>query len=135
MVENLLLTVRGNNAVLTIVDRFTKYAISIPIHSTWSAFRQAQCLMDNLIYRFHTPVHIHTDNGLAYRALFQALCAALGVRHVTGTLYHSQSQGGAERQHRTVLQTLRTTCADKHHWDHYLQATAHAYNDTVHDAT
>ena len=135
MVENLPLTAMGHNAVLTVVDRFTKYAIYIPIHSTWSAHRQAQCLMDSLVYRFHTPVHIHTDNGPAYRALFQAFCAALGVRHVTGTPYHSQSQGGAERQHRTLLQTLRTTCDDKHQWDQYLQAAAHAYNDSVHDAT
>eukprot|EP00963_Diacronema_lutheri_P010778 scaffold1164_cov674-Pavlova_lutheri.AAC.1 len=91
--------------------------------------------MDSLVYRFHTPVHIHTNNGPAYRALFRAFCAALGVRHVTGTPYHSQSQGGAERQHRTLLQTLRTTCENKHQWDQYLQAAAHAYNDSVHDAT
>eukprot|EP00963_Diacronema_lutheri_P000657 scaffold42_cov432-Pavlova_lutheri.AAC.1 len=135
MVENLPLTSLGHNAPLTIVDRFTKYAIYVPIHSNWSAYRQAQSLMDNLVYRYHTPVHIHTDNGPAYRALFQAFCSALGVHHVTGTPYHSQSQGGAERQHRTLLQTLRTTCSDKHQWDQYLQAAAHAYNDTVHDAT
>jgi len=135
VVENLPLTALGHNAVLTIVDRFTKYAIYIPIHSTWSAHRQAQCIMDDLVYKFHTPLHIHTDNGPAYRALFQAFCTALGIRHVTGTPYHSQSQGGAERQHRTLLQTLRTTCNDKHQWDQYLQAAAHAYNDTVHTIT
>lgn len=135
VVENLPLTSLGHNAVLTIVDKFTKFAIYIPIHSTWSAHRQAQCIMDGLVYKYHTPVHIHTDNGPAYRALFQAFCRALGVRHVAGTPYHSQSQGGAERQHRTLLQTLRTTCAEKHQWDQYLQAAAHAYNDTVHTVT
>lgn len=135
VVENLPLTTQGHNAVLTIVDRFTKFAIYVPIHSTWSAYRQAQCLMDQLVYRYHTPVHIHTDNGPAYRTLFKAFCAALGVRHVTGTPYHSQSQGGAERQHRTLLQTLRSTCSNKHQWDIYLQAAAHAYNDSVHAAT
>eukprot|EP00963_Diacronema_lutheri_P012546 scaffold1816_cov416-Pavlova_lutheri.AAC.2 len=57
------------------------------------------------------------------------------MRHSTGTPYHSQSQGGAERQHRTLLQTLRTTCNDKHQWDLYLQAAAHAFNDTVHEIT
>eukprot|EP00963_Diacronema_lutheri_P005015 scaffold369_cov425-Pavlova_lutheri.AAC.4 len=81
VVENLPLTALGHNAVQTVVDRFTKFAIYIPIHSTWSAHRQAQCLMDNLVYKYHTPVHIHTDNGPAYRSLFQAFCAALGVRH------------------------------------------------------
>ena len=135
MVEGLPLTAQGHNAVLTIVDRFTKFAIYIPIHSNWSAHRQAQCLMDQLVYRYHTPMHVHTDNGPAYRGLFRAFCSALGMRHTTGTPYHSQSQGGAERQHRTLLQTLRTTCADKHQWDMYLQAAAHAYNDTVHDST
>ena len=41
VVENLPLTALGHNAVLTVVDRFTKFAIYIPIHSTWSAHRQA----------------------------------------------------------------------------------------------
>eukprot|EP00963_Diacronema_lutheri_P009151 scaffold821_cov515-Pavlova_lutheri.AAC.1 len=46
VVEGLPLTSKGHNGVLTIVDRFTKFAIYIPIHTTWSAFRQAQCIMD-----------------------------------------------------------------------------------------
>ena len=135
VVEGLPLTSRGHNGVLTIVDRFTKYAIYIPIHTTWSAFRQAQCIMDSVIYQFHTPQRIHTDNGPAYRSLFKAFCSALGVQHTTGSPYHSQSQGGAERQHRTLLQTLRLTCDDRRNWDNYLQAAAHAYNDSVHAIT
>ena len=134
-VEGLPLTLKGHNAVLTVVDRFTKFAIYIAIHSSWSAFRQAQCLLDNLVHRYHTPQCIHTDNGPAYRKLFKAFCTAIGTQHSTGTPYHSQSQGGAERQHRTLLQTLRTTCDDQRNWDDYLQAAAHAYNDSKHAAT
>ena len=135
VVEGLPLSAGGYNGVLTIVDRFTKFAIYVPIHTSWSAFRQAQCILDALVYRYHTPQRIHTDNGPAYRKLFRALCAALGVRHTTGTPYHSQSQGGAERQHRTLLQQLRVTCDDRRHWEDYLQAAAHAYNDSVHAVT
>ena len=135
VVEGLPLTPKGHNGVLTIVDRFTKYAIYVPIHTSWSAFRQAQCILDSLVYKFHTPQRMHTDNGPAYRQLFRAFCAALGSQHVTGTPYHSQSQGGAERQHRTLLQQLRVTCDDRKNWDDYLQAAAHAYNDSVHAVT
>eukprot|EP00963_Diacronema_lutheri_P013526 scaffold2638_cov425-Pavlova_lutheri.AAC.1 len=135
VVEGLLLTSKGHNGVLTIVDRFTKFAIYIPIHTTWSAFREAQCIMDSLIYQFHTPQRIRTDNGPAYHSLFRAFCSALGVQHTTGSPYNSQSQGGAERQHRTLLQTLRLTCDDRRNWDNYLQAAAHAYNDSEHAVT
>eukprot|EP00963_Diacronema_lutheri_P006443 scaffold561_cov380-Pavlova_lutheri.AAC.9 len=133
--KGLPLTSKGHNGVLTIVDGFTKYAIYLPIHTSWSAFRQAQCILDALVYKFHTPQRIHTDNGPAYRQLFRAFCAALGTQHVTGTPYHSQSQGGGERQHRTLLQQLRVTCDDRRNWDDYLQAAAHAYNDSAHTVT
>ena len=135
VVEGLPLTAKGHNGVLTVVDRFTKFAIYIAIHTSWSAFRQAQCLLDSLVYRFHTPQRIHTDNGPAYRKLFQAFCAGIGTQHTTGTPYHSQSQGGAERQHRTLLQQLRLNCDDRKNWDDYLQAAAHAYNDSEHAVT
>ena len=68
-----------------------------------------------------------------YRKLFNAFCVALGTQHVTGTPYHSQSQGGAERQHCTLLTSLRTMCNDKRERDETLQAAAHGYNDSIHD--
>ena len=135
VVENLPLTPRGHDAVLTVVDRLTKFAIYIPIHSSWSSHQQAIALLDNVVFRYHCPARIITDNGPAYRALFRSFCATLGAFHITGTPYHSQSQGGAERQHRTLLQTLRSICDDKINWDMYLQAAAHAYNDSEHSVT
>eukprot|EP00963_Diacronema_lutheri_P001274 scaffold81_cov485-Pavlova_lutheri.AAC.2 len=92
-------------------------------------------LLDNLVFRYHCTVRIVTHNGLAYRALFRDFCATLGAFHITGTPYHLQSQGGAKRQHRTLLQTLRSMCDDKANWDPYLQAAAHAYNDSEHLVT
>ena len=132
VVEGLPLTPDHHNAVITVVDRLTKFAIYIPIHKSWSATRQIQAILDNVVYRYHTPTIIHTDNGPAYRKLFEAFCTALGANHKTGTPYHSQSQGPVERQHRTLLQTLRTMSNTPELWDHCLQAAAHAYNDSVH---
>ena len=132
VVEGLPLTPDHHNAVITVVDRLTKFAVYIPMHTSWSATRQARALLDNVVYKYHTPTIIHTDNGPAYRKLFGAYCTALGSSHKTGTPYHSQSQGPVERQHRTLLQTLRTMTEKPENWDQYLQAAAHAYNDSVH---
>ena len=132
VVEDLPLTPDHHNAVITVVDRLTKFVVYIPIHTTWSATKQARVLPDCVVYRYHTPSVIHTDNGPAYRKLFSAYCTALGISHKTGTPYHSQSQGPVERQHRTLLQTLRTSSERPDNWDQYLQAAAHAYNDSVH---
>jgi len=133
VVEGFPLSKQGHNAVITVVDKFTKFAVYIPIHTSWSATRQAALLLDHVVYRYHCPTRIHTDNGPMYRKLFDAFCTALGTQHITGTPYHSQSQGGAERQHRTLLTSLRTMCNDKREWDDTLQAAAHGYNDSVHD--
>ena len=132
VVEGFPLSKQGHNAVITVVDKFTKFAVYIPIHTCWSAFRQATLLLDHVVYRYHCPTRIHTDNGPMYRKLFDAFCTALGIRHITGTPYHSQSQGGAERQHRTLLTSIRTMCNDKRDWDDVLQAAAHGYNDSIH---
>ena len=132
LVEGLPLTSNNHNAILTMVDILTKFAISIPIHKTWSAMKQAQAVLDNLVYRYNTPTIIHTDNGPTYRELFAAVCTALGIQHKTGTPYHSQSQGPVERQHRTLSQSMRTTTDRADQWEQYLQAVAHAYNDSVH---
>ena len=120
VVEGLPVTPDHHNAVITVVDRLTKFAVYIPMHTSWSAMRQAQALLENVIYRYHTPSIIHTDNGPAYRKLFQAYCTALGITHKTGTPYHSQSQGPVERQHRTLLQTLRSLTDQPTNWDQYL---------------
>ena len=132
VVEGLPVTPNHHNAVITVVDRLTKFAVYIPMHTTWSATKQARALLECVVYKYHTPSIIHTDNGPAYRKLFSACCTALGISHKTGTPYHSQSQGPVERQHRTLLQTLRTSSEQPNNWDQYLQAAAHAYNDSVH---
>lgn len=132
VVEGQPITCDHHNAVLTVVDRLTKFAIYIPIHKSWSARKQAQAVLDNVVHRYHTPTIIHADNGPAYRKLFATFCTTLGIHHKTGTLYHSRSQGPVERQHRTLLQTLRTTTDRPEQWEHYLQAAAHTYNDSVH---
>ena len=93
VVEGLPVTPDHHNAVITVVDRLTKLGVYIPMHTSWSAMRQAQALLENVIYRYHTPSIIHTDNGPAYHKLFQAYCTALGITHKIGTPYHSQSQG------------------------------------------
>eukprot|EP00963_Diacronema_lutheri_P013678 scaffold2678_cov356-Pavlova_lutheri.AAC.4 len=133
VVEGFPFSKQGHNAVITVVDKFPKFAIYIPIHTSWSATRQAALLLDHVVYRYHCPTRIHTNNRPMYRKLFDAFCTALGTQHITGTPYHSQSEGGAERQHRTLLTSLRTMCNDKREWDDTLQATAHGYNDSVHD--
>ena len=132
VVEGLPVTPDHHNAVITVVDRLTKFAVYIPMHTTWSAIKQAPAPLDCVVYKYHTPSIIHTDNGPAYRKLFSACCTALGISHKTGTPYHSQTQGPVERQHRTLLQTLRTSSEQPNNWDQCLQAAAHAYNDSVH---
>lgn len=129
------LTPRGHGALLSVGDRLVEFAIYIPTHKSWSSHRQAMALLENLIFGYHCMVRIVTHNGPTYRALFRAFCATLGALHITKTPYHSQSQGGAERQHRTLLQTLRSMCDDKANWDLNLYAATHTCNDSEHSVT
>lgn len=125
----------GNDAVLTIVDRFTRYALYLAITTTISAADMARKFQDIVVYQFGAPRKIITDRGSRFTCSFWAnFCRLLGSIHARSAPYHSQTAGLVERQHRTLLTTIRTSCADLNRWDEYLPAAAFAYNDTVHSA-
>eukprot|EP00963_Diacronema_lutheri_P008607 scaffold763_cov403-Pavlova_lutheri.AAC.4 len=57
-VEGLPITCDQHNAVLTLVERLTKFAIYIPIHKSWSAMKQAQALLYIVVFITKLKHHI-----------------------------------------------------------------------------
>ena len=99
--------VGGMQYCLTIIDRFTRWPMAIPLANV-TANTVAKALTDHWISIFGTPLFITSDRGAQFEsALFKELAVVLGIKLVHTISYHPQSNGMVERFHRTLKAALR----------------------------
>ena len=109
----------GQSYVMTIIDRSTRWVEVIPLAST-TATKCADALVSGWIARFGIPATITTDRGVQFTsAVWAVLCNRLGIKHVTTTSYHPQSNGLVERFHRQLKDSLRARLASSE-WPSHL---------------
>lgn len=91
---------------LTIIDRFSRWPIAVPLQNM-EAKTVATACYENWICQFGTPLYITTDQGTQFEsALFTALAQLIGAKTIHTTPYHPQSNGIVERWHRTLKAAL-----------------------------
>ena len=90
----------------------------------------AHVLYHHYFYIFGTPLHLMTDNDLAFTSeVVQELCNLFGVKRVCIHAYHPQSNGAIKRQHQTVIKMIRRLSQDeKANWPKHLPELIQAYN-------
>jgi transposase InsO family protein len=93
------LTPRKHDPIWVIVDRLTKTAHFIPVHTTYSAERYA-----DLIVRLHgVPKTILSDRGTQFVARFWAqVHESLGTKLIHSSSYHPQTDGQTKRVNQIV---------------------------------
>ena len=102
----------GCEYLFTVVDRSTRWPEAIPLAST-TASSCADALLTHWVSRFGVPAHLTSDRGPQFvSALWQRLCAVLGITHHQTTAYHPESNGMVERFHRSMKNSLRARCVD-----------------------
>ena len=127
---------RGNRHVLVVTCRFSKLARAIPLARITSA-SVVRALLESWIYPYGLPSMILSDNGVQFTSkFFEAMCTTLGVKHLTTTTYHPQTNGQVERYNRTLVARLRHYVAENQaDWDDFVQPLTYAYNTQVHRST
>lgn len=86
-------TLHGNQHVLVIKDRYSKMTRAIPLKQTTASI-VAQTFVDNWIMPYGIPATLLTDNGPQFvGTFFAAVCLILGVKQLTTTAYHPQTNG------------------------------------------
>lgn len=104
---------KGKTHVLTIIDRFSRWAEAIPLADT-SASNIASLIVDNWVARFGCPEKITTDNGSNLtKGVFPLLYQLLGVDHRKTTPYHPASNAMIERFHRSMKDSLRAQSSNE----------------------
>lgn len=86
------------NAILVVVDKFSKFAHFVPLHHPFSVESVAKLFLDN-IYRLHgLPLSIISDRDRVFTSKFwRSLFRLAGVELRMSSAYHTQTDGQTER--------------------------------------
>ena len=96
----------GFNHLLTVVDRFTRWPVAIPIADI-NAETVIDALTHSWIAVYGVPEVITTDRGSQFSStIFNQLLKNWGIRHNMTTAYHPESNGMVERLHRRLKESL-----------------------------
>lgn len=136
----------SNNAVLVVVDRFTKKAKFLPTHDTATGKQTAMLYWKLLFSEYGMPRIIITDREPKFTAGFWSrLFKMMGVKLHFSTAHHPQTDGQAERTIQTMVDLIRRYCAFglvfndpegyRHDWVSLLPALEIAYNSSKHSVT
>ena len=130
-------SVIGNNAILTFVDRLTKYAHFVPTSTSVTAAGTADLYMRN-VYSLHGLSRtIVCDRDHRFTAeLFREFFKRLKVDLRFSTSQHPETDGQTERTHRTIGQILRSVVNHRQNdWEDVLPLCEFAYNDMTYGST
>jgi hypothetical protein len=121
-----------HDSIWVIVDRLTKTAHFLPVHTTCNAKKYAEIYLDQIVRLHGIPKTIISDRGTLFIARFrEQLQDALGTKLIRSSAYHPQTDGQTERINQ-ILEDMLRACAlqyDKH-WDKYLPLAEFSYNNS-----
>jgi hypothetical protein len=103
-----LLRSGGYDAIMVVIDRFTKTGVFILCTFNFTAENAASMFFDRVIaMRFLTTKFITNRNPRLVRSFWEHLCKRLGIDHMKTTAFDAQAHGAVERLNRTLEVALR----------------------------
>jgi hypothetical protein len=126
-----------NDAILVVVDRFTKMAHFSATKTTADAADVARLFLQD-VYRLHgLPADIVSDRDKIFTSNFwRHLLAILDVQPNMSTAFHPQTNGQTERVNQVLEQYLRIFCNyQQDNWQELLPLAEFAYNNAAHAST
>ena len=122
----------GFNYLLTLVDRFSRWPVAIPIVDM-NAETVVDAFTHGWISTYGVPEVLTSDRGSQFSsAIFTQLLKNWGVKHVMTTAYHPEANGMVERLHRRLKESLVALGAgERHNWFWKLPMTLLALRTTV----
>ena len=128
---------RGYNAILVIVDKFSKMVHILPTTDKLTSEGLARLYRDN-IWKLHgLPTKIISDQGPQFVAKFmKELNKILGIQTSSSTAYHPQTDGQTERENQEVEQYLRLFVNYRQDdWAEWLALAEFCHNNRIQAST
>jgi len=129
-------TARGNDSILMVVDRLSKYAIFTPCSETIDSKGLVSVLEEKVMADKGYPKTIVSDRDTRVMAThFQEWCKKHSIQHKGTTAYHSQGNGQAERFNLTLENYLRSYVnSSLDNWDELLPTAQLAINSSYQES-
>jgi hypothetical protein len=106
-------SVDGKEYVLTMVDFFTRWVVTVAVTST-KAKALATKFIEEWVCRYGIPRFVVSDRGVQFvQSIFQCMVQSLGVQHNMSAPYHHQANSRAEKYHDYLGPALAQACEDK----------------------
>ena len=128
---------KGFNAILVIVDRFSKQMHLVPTTVEVTAEGAAKAMRDHVFCLHGLPEVVISDRGPQFVSKFmKELYRLLGIRGNPSTAYHPQTDGQTERLNQEIEQYLQLFVNFKQdNWAEWLAIAEFAYNNRPSTAT
>jgi transposase InsO family protein len=122
------------DAILVIVDRYTKMARYIPTQKSATASDLADMFIHEVVRFFGLPDGIVSDRGSLFTSQFWSdICFIAKMKRRLSTAFHPQTDGQTERQNQTLEQYLRAYVNTRQDdWVSLLPLAEFAYNNSCH---
>ena len=127
----------GNNAILVLVDKLTKYVHLVPTRKTCTSEDVSRLFLTH-IYQFHgVPKVLISDRDSRFTSEFwRAFCKRLGIQPRFSTAFHPQTDGQTERTNRVLEEVIRHFIDGDHkNWEDLLPLAAFAMNNAKSSST
>ena len=91
-------TTQKHDSIWVIVDRLTKSAHFLLVHTTYNAKKYAEIYLDRIVCLHGIPKTIILDRGTQFVACFwEQMQESLGTKLIHSSAYHPQTDGQTER--------------------------------------
>ncbi|GJP29588.1 hypothetical protein CLOM_g17696, partial [Closterium sp. NIES-68] len=115
-------TTSGHDAILVVIDKFSKMGHFIPTHTTARTEETAQLFVCYIISQHGIPTTLISNRDPKLNSKFwKELMSLLGTKLAMSSAYHPKTDGQTERLNQIVEQLLHTACKDDiSKWDLHL---------------
>ena len=127
----------GHDAILNIVDHFSKMVIAVPTSITLSSPQLAHIYKEKVFPFFGVPRKIMSDRGPQFASEFtHNICLILGIEQNLSTAYHPETNAQVEQMNHEVAQYLRMYVNyHQDDWSEWLPLAQFALNNRVSTST
>ena len=132
-----LLPSNGFDAIMVVIDKFTRYGIFIPMTSDYTVLSSVNLFVEWVVRHRWLPSKFITDRNAKFLSEFwQAVMQALRIRHKLSTAYHAQTDGATERLNQIIEIMLPAYVSPlQDDWSDHIPVLEMAYNSAKNAST
>jgi hypothetical protein len=128
--------VGGKSVILTVVDRFSKYAHFIALGHLYTAASVARAFFNGIVRLHGFPSSIVSDRDPVFTShVWRDLLQLAGMKLRLSTAFHPQTDGQSEVVNKVISMYLRCVIGDcPRAWVDWLAWAEYCYNTSYHSA-